>query len=70
MSTLLAPPFFPPVFPSRAVKSFAFAPFLSRRRWRLRPDLNRKPRCWLYLKLRMGWLYVHRTGEQKRGKRT
>jgi hypothetical protein len=36
----------------------------------LRPDLNRKSRCWLYLKLRMGWLYVHGTGEQKRGKRT
>jgi hypothetical protein len=64
----LPPPFFPSIFPSRAVKPFTLAPFLARWRWRLRPDLNRKSRCRLYLHLRMSWLDVKGAGEQERGK--
>jgi hypothetical protein len=63
-SSLLPPSFSPPVFPTRAVISFAPAPFLGGWRWRRsRADLNRKSGRRLYLNLGMGWLHVHGAGE-------
>src|ERR1700745_594255 len=65
----LAPPFSAPLFPTPAVEPLTLAPFLSRRRRCPRPNLNGKSRCWLYLHLGVGRLYVNNASEQERGKR-
>src|SRR5438270_13607549 len=68
----LAPPFSAPLFRTPAVEPLTLAPSFSRRFRRRRcsrTDLNGKSRCWLYLHLGVGRLYVNNASEQERGKR-